>query len=67
MKSYAPVAQLDRVPDSESVGRGFDSLQAHFVMPLRMRKGSHLFVKISLGMFVVSHILQPADLNHFGL
>ena len=26
--AYAPVAQLDRVPDFESVGRGFESLRA---------------------------------------
>ena len=25
----APVAQLDRAPDYESVGRGFESLRAH--------------------------------------
>ena len=28
---YAPVAQLDRVPDFESVGRPFESDRAHFV------------------------------------
>ena len=27
--AYAPVAQLDRVTDYESVGRGFESLLAH--------------------------------------
>ena len=27
--TYAPVAQLDRAPDFESVGRGFESLQAY--------------------------------------
>ena len=26
--AYAPVAQLDRAPDFESVGRGFESLRA---------------------------------------
>ena len=26
---YAPLAQLDRVADFESVGRGFESLRAH--------------------------------------
>ncbi len=26
---YAPIAQLDRATDYESVGRGFDSLWAH--------------------------------------
>lgn len=26
--TYAPVAQLDRAPDFESVGRGFESLRA---------------------------------------
>lgn len=30
-KIYAPVAQLDRVPDSGSVGRGFESLQARHI------------------------------------
>ena len=28
-KEYAPVAQLDRVSDYESEGRGFESLPAH--------------------------------------
>ncbi len=28
--SIAPVAQLDRAPDFESVGRGFESLRARF-------------------------------------
>ena len=28
-RDTAPVAQLDRVPDYESVGRGSESLQAH--------------------------------------
>ena len=28
-KRYAPVAQLDRVTDYESVGRGFESLPAY--------------------------------------
>ena len=27
--NYAPVAQLDRAPDFESVGRGFESLRAY--------------------------------------
>ena len=27
--TYAPVAQLDRVPDYESVGRKFESCRAH--------------------------------------
>ena len=28
LPAYAPVAQLDRAPDFESVGRGFESLRA---------------------------------------
>jgi hypothetical protein len=28
---FAPVAQLDRAPDFESVGRGFESLRARFL------------------------------------
>ncbi len=30
---YAPVAQLDRVPDFESVGRRFESCRAHHIEP----------------------------------
>ena len=33
---YAPVAQLDRVPDFESVGRRFESCRAHS-LPARGR------------------------------
>ena len=29
---YAPVAQLDRVPDFESVGRRFESYRAYFFL-----------------------------------
>ena len=29
VRAYAPVAQLDRVTDYESVGRGFESLLAY--------------------------------------
>ena len=29
---YAPVAQLDRVPDFESVGRRFESCRAHHIL-----------------------------------
>ena len=29
MRRHAPVAQLDRAPDFESVGRGFESLRAY--------------------------------------
>ncbi len=29
-RQYAPIAQLDRAPDFESVGRGFESLWAYF-------------------------------------
>ena len=43
---YAPVAQLDRVTDYESVGRGFESLPAYQkgirTLPL-FRKGSDFF------------------------
>ena len=31
--AYAPVAQLDRVTDYESVGRGFESLLAYHFQP----------------------------------
>ena len=31
--TYALVAQLDRVTDYESVGRGFESLPSHQKMP----------------------------------
>ena len=34
-KEYAPVAQLDRVSDYESEGRGFESLPAHQTMKIR--------------------------------
>jgi hypothetical protein len=33
---HAPVAQLDRAPDFESVGRGFDSLRAR-LLPKRRK------------------------------
>ena len=32
-QTYAPVAQLDRVTDYESVGRGFESLLAYHFQP----------------------------------
>ena len=34
-KRYAPVAQLDRVTDYESVGRGFESLLAYQELIIR--------------------------------
>ena len=49
-KRYAPVAQLDRVTDYESVGRGFESLLAYQTNIIRTRfseleKGSdYLFI-----------------------
>ena len=33
---YAPVAQLDRVTDYESVGRGFESLPAYHLKSLKL-------------------------------
>ena len=49
---YAPIAQLDRVTDYESVGRGFESLSAYqkirgrlkpspYFLPPRDSKGRH--------------------------
>ena len=48
--AYAPIAQLDRVTDYESVGRGFESLSAYQTNIIRTRfseleKGSdYLFI-----------------------
>ena len=39
---YAPIAQLDRVTDYESVGRGFESLSAYHLKSLKLH-GFRLF------------------------
>ena len=44
---YAPVAQLDRVTDYESVGRGFESLPAYH-LPMES------WIQGSIGIFVFS-------------
>ena len=48
---YAPVAQLDRVTDYESVGRGFESLPAYHITQIRtlhiMRNGFAIKVAIT--------------------
>ena len=40
---YAPIAQLDRVTDYESVGRGFESLSAYHLKSLKLY-GFRLFL-----------------------
>ena len=55
-KEYAPVAQLDRVSDYESEGRGFESLPAHqMIDPMQYE----LFYKTvgCMGSFVVCKTL----------
>ena len=55
-REYAPVAQLDRVSDYESEGRGFESLPAHQVIdPMQYE----LFYKTvgCMGSFVVCKTL----------
>ena len=42
---YAPVAQLDRVSDSDSEGRGFESCHAH--LPLINIRG-YFFIDLKL-------------------
>ena len=44
---YAPVAQLDRVTDYESVGRGFESLPAYHISRLTLIEldGNFLYSK----------------------
>ena len=41
---YAPVAQLDRVTDYESVGRGFESLLAYHKKPLLSTRTREVFL-----------------------
>ena len=53
MHVYAPVAQLDRVTDYESVGRGFESLPAY------QGKSCH----VSGGIFLVLFILQYSSFS----
>ncbi len=55
--AYAPVAQLDRVTDYESVGRGFESLLAYHFQPG--------IVKIP-GFFVLLRQKLEALILHFG-
>ena len=55
-REYAPVAQLDRVSDYESEGRGFESLPAHqMIDPMQYE----LFYKTvgCMGSFVVCKTL----------
>ena len=52
-REYAPVAQLDRVSDYESEGRGFESLPAH-QEPVTKRMSQALF-------FVVSRKISKVD------
>ena len=43
---YAPVAQLDRVTDYESVGRGFESLPAYHMSTLTL-------IELALTFFII--------------
>ena len=43
---YAPVAQLDRVTDYESVGRGFESLPAYQNIGYPFRGGRCFFIVV---------------------
>ena len=52
-REYAPVAQLDRVSDYESEGRGFESLPAH-QKSVTKRMSQAFF-------FVVSHKISEVD------
>ena len=52
-REYAPVAQLDRVSDYESEGRGFESLPAH-QKPVTQKMSQALF-------FVVSRKISKVD------
>ena len=52
-REYAPVAQLDRVSDYESEGRGFESLPAH-QEPVTYKMSQALF-------FVVSRKISKVD------
>ena len=41
---YAPVAQLDRVTDYESVGRGFESLPAYQISTMVLIRNHRVFL-----------------------
>ena len=43
-RAHAPVAQLDRVTDYESVGRGFESLSPYHVKKPRIERFQAFFV-----------------------
>ena len=47
-RTYAPVAQLDRVTDYESVGRGFESLLAYQKRGHPFRMASFLVHQLGL-------------------
>ena len=46
LERYAPIAQLDRVTDYESVGRGFESLSAYQKADTR---NGYLFFYLEVG------------------
>ena len=48
MSVYAPIAQLDRVTDYESVGRGFESLSAYHMSTLTLIELAWTFFLIIL-------------------
>ena len=52
-REYAPVAQLDRVSDYESEGRGFESLPAHQEKP----RSNEKFFVVFLFCFLVNSVL----------
>ena len=60
--AYAPIAQLDRVTDYESVGRGFESLSAyHLKSPESQDSGLFSYFQ---GYFEKAHFSFGAILAH---
>ena len=57
---HAPVAQLDRVPDFESVGRGFESLRAHHsqIKHLALFELGAFFVCVRICVRLLSSLLK---------
>lgn len=58
-KKYAPVAQLDRVPGYEPVGRGFESLRAY------QKIAPKAFTYLALGAFYYNQRFPEKYFSNF--